>query len=163
MRARGARLEEIEVVYRRRLHEFRGVAAAILRDRDAACDAVQDAFALAVRRRASFRRDGALDAWLWRIVVRTAVDDARRRSARRFPSEPSPVAGNGHRSDALDDVHEALAALPERQRLALFLRYYADLEYRTIADVLGIEVGTVSASLSAAHAALRRRLEEVEA
>jgi RNA polymerase sigma factor (sigma-70 family) len=51
--------------------------------------------------------------------------------------------------------------LPERQRLALFLRYYADLDYRSIADVLGVEVGTVSATLSAAHSSLRRALSEV--
>jgi RNA polymerase sigma factor (sigma-70 family) len=55
-----------------------------------------------------------------------------------------------------------VAALPERQRLAVFLRYYADLDYRAIAQVLGIEVGTVSATLSSAHRALRRSLEEVE-
>ena len=47
-----------------------------------------------------------------------------------------------------------------RQRDALFLRYYADLDYRAIADVLRIEVGTVSATLSAAHQSLRKRLEE---
>jgi RNA polymerase sigma-70 factor (ECF subfamily) len=160
MRAeRGARLEEIEAVYRARLHEFRGVAAAVLRDREAACDAVQEAFAAAVRKRRSFRRDGPLDAWLWRIVVRTAVGEARRPS--RLAPELEP-AQNGHRPEAADDVQRAIAALPHRQRLALFLRYYADLDYRTIADVLGVELGTVSASLSAAHAALRRRLQEVE-
>jgi DNA-directed RNA polymerase specialized sigma24 family protein len=42
------------------------------------------------------------------------------------------------------------------------LRYYADLDYRAIADVLGIEVGTVSATLSAAHQSLRKRLQEVK-
>jgi hypothetical protein len=41
-----------------------------------------------------------------------------------------------------------IAALPDRQREVLFLRYYADLDYRTVADVLGIAVGTVSATLS---------------
>jgi len=40
------------------------------------------------------------------------------------------------------------------------LRYYADLDYRGIAEVLEIEVGTVSATLSQAHAALRARLRE---
>jgi DNA-directed RNA polymerase specialized sigma24 family protein len=45
--------------------------------------------------------------------------------------------------------------------LAVFLRYYADLDYRAIATALGIEVGTVSATLSAAHTALRRSLKEV--
>jgi RNA polymerase sigma factor (sigma-70 family) len=54
-----------------------------------------------------------------------------------------------------------VASLPERQRLTVYLRYYADLDYRAIADVLDVEVGTVSATLSAAHRSLRRNLEEV--
>ena len=54
-----------------------------------------------------------------------------------------------------------MAALPERQRLVLFLRYYADLDYRRIAQILRVEVGTVSATLHAAHASLRRALNEV--
>ena len=45
----------------------------------------------------------------------------------------------------------------------MFLRYYADLEYSEIAAALGIQVGTVSATLHAAHAALRAALEEVKA
>jgi DNA-directed RNA polymerase specialized sigma24 family protein len=45
--------------------------------------------------------------------------------------------------------------------LAVFLRYYADLDYRTVASVLSVEVGTVSATLSAAHTSLRRSLKEV--
>ena len=49
-----------------------------------------------------------------------------------------------------------VAALPERQRLAVFLRYYADLDYRAIATALAIEPGTVSATLNSAHASLRR-------
>ena len=44
----------------------------------------------------------------------------------------------------------------------LFLRYYADLDYATIADTLGIAAGTVAATLNAAHQALRRQLEEVQ-
>jgi RNA polymerase sigma factor (sigma-70 family) len=56
-----------------------------------------------------------------------------------------------------------VAALPERQRLTVFLRYYAGLDYREIAAALGIETGTVSATLNAAHAALRRTMVEVEA
>jgi DNA-directed RNA polymerase specialized sigma24 family protein len=58
-------------------------------------------------------------------------------------------------------VRAALALLPERQRLALFLRYYADLDYRTISETLCIAVGTVGVTLSNAQAKLRRLLEEV--
>ena len=62
---------------------------------------------------------------------------------------------------AVDDLRSALLALPERQRLAVFLRYYADLSYGQIADALGVRPGTVAASLHAAHAALREQLEEL--
>jgi len=65
--------------------------------------------------------------------------------------------------EADPDLRARLAALPERQRLVVFLRYFADLGYAEIAQLLGIEVGTVSATLHAAHAALRSQLEEVTA
>ena len=55
-----------------------------------------------------------------------------------------------------------LAALPERQKEVVYLRYYADLGYTEIAEVLEIEVGTVSATLSAAHTRLRKTLRKVE-
>jgi DNA-directed RNA polymerase specialized sigma24 family protein len=96
---------------------------------------------------------------VWRIVVNEA-----RRLAREPQVEPLAAArelvGNGHGDDPLG-LRTWIAALPDRQREAVFLRYYADLEYRAIADVLGIEVGTVSATLSAANQTLRKRVEEV--
>jgi RNA polymerase sigma factor (sigma-70 family) len=156
MRFRGAGLDEIERVYRARLVEYRRVAAAVLGDADAARDAVQDAFASAVRNRRSFRGDGTLEAWLWRAVVNAALDQRR---ARRPAPASVPANGNGHEDGG--DVRVALALLPERQRLTLFLRYYADLDYATIAAVLGVSEGTVAATLHASHRALRRRLEEV--
>jgi RNA polymerase sigma factor (sigma-70 family) len=156
LRKPGASLEEIEAIYRSSVHEFRGVAAAIVRDREAACDIVQDAFATAVRRRARFRRQGPLDAWLWRIVVRAALTHARqpRRHCLETGHETAVEAVEQH-----DDVQDAITALPERQRLAIFLRYYADLDYRTIGELLGIEDSTVRASVHAARGALRARLE----
>ena len=158
----GATLREIEAVYASRFPELASVAAAILRDRDAGRDAVQEAFAKAVRTRAEFRGDGSLDAWLWRAVVNTALDEQRRRAreVERLASWDPPAA-NGHRAGG--DVAAAITRLPERQRLVLFLRYYADLDYAAIAEVLGVAVGTVAATLNAAHKALRRRLEEVQA
>jgi hypothetical protein len=51
-------------------------------------------------------------------------------------------------------VRAWVASPPERQRLAVFLRYFADLDYRSIAGGLEVVVGTVSATLATAHAAL---------
>jgi RNA polymerase sigma-70 factor, ECF subfamily len=151
-------LEELEVVYRSRFEVFARVAASVTGDSERACDAVQDAFATAVRKRGSFRADGPLEAWVWRIVLNAARSDARR-NARSVKLDDAPSA-NGHAEDDAE-LRVALAHLPERQRTAVFLRYYADLDYAAIGEALGISPGTVAATLNAAHAALRGRLEEV--
>jgi RNA polymerase sigma factor (sigma-70 family) len=70
----------------------------------------------------------------------------------------APSSNHVPEQDAM--VRAWVASLPERQRLAVFLRYFADLDYRSIAIALDVEVGTVSATLAAAHAALRRSYEE---
>ena len=158
----GASLEEIERVYRQRLPEFRRVAAAILGNREAARDAVQEGFASAVRKRKTFRGEGPVEAWLWRIVVNAAREHGRHRDEVPDPEAGARAARNGTSEEESDTrIPVALALLPERQRLALFLRYYADLDYRTIADTLDIAIGTVGVTLSTAHANLRRLLEAV--
>jgi RNA polymerase sigma-70 factor (ECF subfamily) len=151
-------LEEIEEVYRCRFPYFAQVALAILGDRERAIEAVQDGFANAIKNRSSFRREGPLEAWLWRAVV-----NAARKAARR------PLVEVGHEIDegyeptpALLAASPLVARLPERQRLVVFLRYYAGLSYREIAGVLEVEVGTVSASLATAHRTIGKALQEVE-
>ena len=146
-------------MYRERGGDLRRLAAALIRDRERAVDVVQDAFAAAVRRRASFRRDGSLEAWICRIVVNLARNDV----ARRPPESPfaEPPARNGHAPGAESELTASLAALTDRQRLVVFLRYYADLDYRAIAETLDISPGTVGATLNSAHAALRKQLQEV--
>jgi RNA polymerase sigma-70 factor (ECF subfamily) len=150
--------DDIERIYRERLPAFLRVAAAIAGDREAARDVVQDAFATALRRAASFRGDGPLEGWLWAIVVNTARNHTRRPTA--LPSTALPETAAVERDGGLAHVEEAVALLPERQRLTLFLRYYADLDYRAIAAALGVAEGTVAATLSAAHAALRKQLTQ---
>ena len=159
MGPRGARLQAIEAAYRRDYARFLRVAEGVTREPSAAADAVQEGFARAIRSRRAYRGDGPIEAWLWRAVVNAARDEAARRERRAGAAPAVAPAGPG---DAALDLAGPIARLPERQRLALFLRYYADLDYRSIARVLGVEVGTVSATLSAAHATLRRLLVEEE-
>ena len=156
---KGATPAELEALYRERFEQFARFATAICRDAELGRDTVQTAFATALRQRRSFRGEGRLEAWVWRIVVNEARRLARRPHEESIEQVPE-VAVNGQASDALG-FRAWIAALPERQREALFLRYFADLDYRTIAGVLAVEIGTVSATLSAAHQTLRKRLEEV--
>jgi RNA polymerase sigma-70 factor, ECF subfamily len=158
---KGATLEELETVYRAHLPQFVRAAAAIVGGDAAGAETVQDAFARAVRERRTFRRDAPLDSWIWRIVVNTALS-ARRRVRVDEPLDADALAAPAHGSLEDEAVRRWVATLPERQRLAIFLRYFADLDYRGIATALGVEVGTVSATLSAAHTALRRALQEEE-
>lgn len=152
----------IEVVYEERLDALCSVVAAITHDRGSARDIVHDAFALALRSRHQYRGDGDVAAWVWRIVVNAARDQRRKPKLQLVQldehegSERRTVSENAR-------LTAAIQALPERQRLAIFLRYYADLEYRQIGEVLGIATGTVSAALSAAHRRLEEQLNEVEA
>jgi RNA polymerase sigma factor (sigma-70 family) len=155
--SKGATPAELEALYRDGFESFVRVATAIAGDPESGRDAVQSAFVAAMRNRRQFRGAGTLEAWVWRIVVNAA------RRARAMPELVElpldlPANGNGAGEDEVG-VRRFVAALPPRQREAVFLRYFADLDYRTIARVLELEPGTVSATLSAAHQTLRKRLE----
>jgi len=143
-------VEKLEALYRERLPEFTRAAAAIAGDEEAGRDAVQEAFAKALRKRSRFRSEGNLEAWVWRIVVNAARDAARRR--RRKLTAPLPV------EERADELGLPLELLTERQREVLFLHYYADLDYATIAQALDLSPGTVGATLSAARQTLRGAL-----
>jgi RNA polymerase sigma factor (sigma-70 family) len=156
-RERDERLTELEALYRGRFGDFLHVATAIVGDEDRAHDAVQDAFASAVRSIGKYRGDGELAGWVWHIVLNAARLE-RRRAGRRGPPIHE-TSTNGHLDDPTG-VRAAIAALPERQRQVLFLRYYADLDYAAIAAALDVSSGTVGATLNQAHTTLRSRLEE---
>jgi RNA polymerase sigma-70 factor, ECF subfamily len=136
------------------------VALLICRDEPSAHDAVQEGFASALRNLGAFRGDGPLEAWVWRSVVNSALKE--RRGAIREAREVFVASGDNNGDDGSNRVIRTwIATLPERQRLAVFLRYYADLDYQSIASALGVEVGTISATLNSAHSALRKQGQAV--
>jgi RNA polymerase sigma-70 factor (ECF subfamily) len=146
-------IDDLEDLYRTRRPQFCRAAAAIAGDPALGEDAVQDAFAKAVRRRRSYRGQGSLEAWVWRIVINAARDARRRKpSLLNLRDRPEGSSANG-RSEALP-----LDLLTDRQREVLFLHYYADLDYATIAEALEISPGTVGATLSTARRILRQAL-----
>jgi RNA polymerase sigma factor (sigma-70 family) len=161
VRGKGATPAQLEALYRTRFAHFVRVAGAICGDGDRGRDVVQTAFIAAIRHRRSFRGDAPLEAWVWRIVV----NEARRAALEPVATPPVENAErlNGHGGEEHDPlgIRRWIAVLPDRQREAIFLRYFADLDYGTIAEALGIEIGTVSATLGAAHRSLRKSLQKV--
>ena len=132
-------------------------------------DAVQDAFLKAYGALDRFRADAPFRPWLLRIVANESKN--RRRSARRReeltlrlaedrPSgdaAPSPEAVVLRRA-ANDRLLRAVSELPERYRLVVAYRYFAELPEAEMAEVLGVRPGTVKSRLSRALARLREKL-----
>jgi RNA polymerase sigma factor (sigma-70 family) len=151
------RTRALERLYRDRYVAFRNTLATVTGSYDSARDVVQETFVRAIRKRRSYRGDGSLEAWVWRIAFRTALEQ---RKARHASAE-----SNGSFDPALPeperdrDLADAVRNLPARKRLVVFLHYFADLPYAEIADALGISEGTVAATLSQARAALADALD----
>jgi RNA polymerase sigma factor (sigma-70 family) len=153
------RLDDIEQVYRSRGADFYRLACARTGDAASARDAVQEGFARAIRHRDRFRGTGSLEAWIGRCVLNAAHDQAERGWLAPATDADEDVT---HDPEPPDEVlRAAVRQLPSRQRDALFLRYYLDFDYAQIAAALDIRVGTVSATLHAARAALAQLLQEV--
>jgi RNA polymerase sigma factor (sigma-70 family) len=140
----------IERLYRERYLRFRNGVAPVVGSYDAAHDAVQEGFARALRASAQYTGRGSLEGWVWRIVLRAALE--QRRPGEEVTVEAVDSAFVEPDRDAA--LTEAVQTLPPRRRLVVFLHYFADLSYESIAEALEIEPGTVAATLAQARQAL---------
>ncbi|MQY03179.1 SigE family RNA polymerase sigma factor [Actinomadura macrotermitis] len=130
-------------------------AYLLCRDRATAEDLVQTALTKAWL---TWHRIGDdPDPYVYRILVNTHASWWRRRWRREVPTErmPDAPAAAGTGVEDRDALWQALAKLGRRERAAVVLRYYADLEHAAIADVLGCSPVTVRSQISRALAKLR--------
>jgi RNA polymerase sigma-70 factor (ECF subfamily) len=147
----------LEQLYRERYAGFRNAVAPIVGSRDAAHDVVQEAFAIALRKRRQLRRQTSLAPWVWRIAYRLALRERSRRATAELPDDLTILDPERDPSLAA-----AIRTLPPQRRLVLFLRYFADFSYAEIADALDIAEGTVAATLAQAREALLDELSPKE-
>lgn len=150
-----AREQALERIYRERYLGFRNALATITGDYESARDVTQEAFARALKSRRSFRGEGSLEAWVWRIAIRTALEHRGEHPSASLNGSINPALVEPTRDRELT---AALRELPPRRRLIVFLRYFADLSYKQIAEVCGIAEGTVAATLAQARDELERAL-----
>jgi RNA polymerase sigma-70 factor (ECF subfamily) len=141
----------------------RRVTRAVTGEDHDADDAAQDAFLSALDRIETYDRSRPFGPWLMRIAQNAAIDLLRRRSVRK--AEPLDEAVTARGRDPLQHAEaaeiraalaRALAALPERQRVAVALFDIEGWPHAAIAESLGVPEGTVRSDLF--HA--RRRLRE---
>ena len=128
----------------------------LCRDRAAAEDATQEAFARALERWGRLRHQPWVGGW----ITSTALN-AVRRSLRRRPVV-RPDADPELDLDASVDLWREVRRLPPRQQQAVILRYRADLSMEEIGALLGCDPGTVRTHLARARETLRTRIGEFD-
>lgn len=138
------------------------VAHLILRDADRAQDAVQEALVSAWRDLPSLRDAEALDAWLYRLTVRSCYRQARRERRRALIElHAMPDAATDLGGDVAlpiverDRLERELGRLPVDQRAVIVIRFYLGCSVPEVAEILGIPLGTAKSRLNRGLLALR--------
>jgi RNA polymerase sigma-70 factor (ECF subfamily) len=139
----------------------------IVIDHDETDDLLQEAFVKIWRHLGSFRQDAKLSTWLYRIATNEALSHLRKKRQRYF----LPIGDvEGELSQKLDAslapdadeiqrrLQQAIIRLPERQRVVFQLRYFDEMKYEDMAEVLGVTVGALKASYHHATQKLEKYL-----
>jgi RNA polymerase sigma-70 factor, ECF subfamily len=159
--------EAFEILYRRYSRAIYALVQRVLRDRHAADDVSQEAFAAVWRAARGYRRErGTASAWLFAIARNAAVDAARARVPLVVGDPPDvPDHGPLPETTAIADmeafeVHVAVDSLPDREREVIELAYYSGMSQTEVADRLSLPLGTVKTRTRAALGRLAGVLEE---
>jgi len=163
IRARNGDCESFTTLARESVDRLYGVALRILRDRDRADDATQQALISAWDHLDRLRDPDRFEAWTYRLVVRAAYHEARRERSQHerarmismSEADPDPLERVAQR----DELEKAFRRLSPEHRAVLVLHHYADLPLASIAEILEVPVGTVGSRLHHATRRMRAALE----
>jgi RNA polymerase sigma-70 factor (ECF subfamily) len=156
---------DFERLYNASYGKILGTVTAMLGDRAAAEDCVQDAFERAYKKWSTWEPIAPAEAWVHRIAINAAVSYTRKMSIREvgelirrigrpgLAPDPQVLAEHG-------DLAAALAKLPPKQAAAIVLRHYHGYTNRAIAQALDIPERTVASRLAVAKVRLREMLKD---
>lgn len=144
---------QIVLRYQERLY---WVARRFVNDHDQADDVVQDVLIKAYQGLGGFRADSEVFTWLYRITVNTAINQLRKARVREFlqlddllntepASDPAPDESL-EQDEQRQLINEAVKRLPAKQKAVFLLRYYDELPYEQIAEILHTSVGGLKAN-----------------
>ncbi len=154
------------------------IALRILRDREEAAEATQDAFLLAYKNINRFRRDSKFSTWIYRIVLNHCLTRVKQRppgthcsleeeSSADSPAPQLRIAGNQVgdllRREQRDRILAAVWRLPPEQQAVIELKFFEELTFEEIATVLEIPISTIKSRLYSGLEMLKNRLGTEEA
>jgi RNA polymerase sigma factor (sigma-70 family) len=119
-------------------------------------DAWSETFLGALRAYPDLPVEANVEAWLVTIAHRKAIDITRARSRRAIPTDELPERASPPRPERDDELAEALARLPERQRHTVAYHYLAGLPYSEVASIIGGSTDAARRAAADGIAALRR-------
>ncbi len=152
------------------------MAYRLLGNRTDASDVCQEVFVLLLRKLGSFRGEAKFSTWLYRVSLNACHDYARRTrrhvSISESPGEDLPdmeqrLADDGfdspelsmERAEIQKKVREAIARLPHKFKEVIYLHDISGYNYKEVADILDISLGTVKSRLNRARTRLAKELE----
>lgn len=141
-------------------------ARLILRDRELAADAVQEAFIRAWRNLPGLRDPERFDAWLHRLLVRSCIDTLRRRRVRPIEVELQPFHDHAVAVDSESGfvdrelIDDALRRLDPKWRAVVVLHYFLGMPLPDAAAALGIPLGTAKSRLHRSLGLMRLAISE---
>jgi RNA polymerase sigma-70 factor (ECF subfamily) len=166
-RAKQGDQEGIRLLVERYERRVIGLGWGLLGNRQDAEDVAQEAFLRAFRSIGSFRGQSSFRTWLFQIAINAARTYRRTREGRHEDAkggamdfDTTAAAGSLERAViARDRVRRALATLPSDLREAVVLRDVTGLDYREIAEALGVPMGTVESRIFRGRARLKHALD----
>jgi len=175
-RARGGEVVAFEQLVRRYDRKVLSIASLYARDEEDAKDIYQEAFLRVYRGLPGFRGKSQFSTWLYRVVTNVCLSHQRKAMRVRHVSLEGDERGQaaaatltaGETPEQLfgdaeisRHVSDAVAALPDRQRLVFILRHFQDLKLSEIADTMHLTEGAVKKYLHLAVRKLRVQLQRV--
>lgn len=127
----------------------------LVQNHDDANDILQNTFMKAWQNLENFRGDAKLSTWLYKIAINESVSflaKERKRLNISLDDQESAIVNAIEADEHIDgdrlalDLREAVASLPEKQRIVFNMKYYDDMKYETMSEILGTSVGALKAS-----------------
>ncbi|MDY2917415.1 MAG: sigma-70 family RNA polymerase sigma factor [Muribaculaceae bacterium] len=141
----------------------------MVQNHDDASDLLQNTFLKAWQNLEYFRGDARLSTWLYKIAVNESLSflaRERKRYAMSLDDQESALA-NMIEADSYFDgdaaaelLRKAVVTLPEKQRLVFNMKYYDEMKYEEISEILGTSVGALKASYHLAVKKIEKYIED---